>query len=207
MNCEKFPQISPAPPLLIVISGPSGVGKDAILARMKQAGFPFHHVVTATTRPKRPGEKDGSDYYFLSEKEFQRGIKGNQFLEWAKVYDNYYGVLRQEVKEALDQGQDVIVKVDVQGAATIKQILPDAVFIFVMPPSTEELVNRLKQRKTETEIELDVRLNKVREELESLPLFDYVVLSHKDELDLAVSQIAAIVTAEKCRLKPRVIKL
>ncbi len=207
MNYDESKLTRTVPPLLIVISGPSGVGKDAIIARMKQAGLPFHYVVTATTRPKRPGEKDGSDYYFLSEKEFQRRIKENQFLEWAKVYDNYYGVLRQEVKEALDQGQDVIVKVDVQGAATIKQILPDAVFIFVMPPSTEELVNRLKQRKTETEIELDVRLNKVREELESLPLFDYVVLSHKDELDLAVSQITAIVTAEKCRLKPRAIRL
>jgi guanylate kinase len=183
------------------------VGKDAILARMKQAGFPFHYVVTSTTRPKRLEEKDGADYHFLSEDEFQRRIKGNQFLEWAKVYDNYYGVLRQEVKEALDQRQDVIVKVDVQGAATIKRILPDAIFVFVMPPSIEELVNRLKKRKTETDVELDIRLNKVREELESLPLFDYVVLSHKDELDLAVSQIMAIVTAEKCRLKPRMLKL
>lgn len=207
MNYEWFSQIPPAPPLLIVISGPSGVGKDAILAKVKQTGFPFHHVITATTRQKRPEEKNGLDYYFLSEEEFQRRVKENQFLEWAKVYDNYYGVFKQEVKEALDRGQDVIVKVDVQGAATIKKILPESVFIFVMPPSIEELVNRLKQRKTETEIELDVRLSKVREELKSLPLFDYVVLSHKNELDLAVSQIMAIVTAEKCRLKPRVIRL
>ena len=207
MSYNESSLTPPAHPLLVVVSGPSGVGKDAILARMKQAGFPFHYVVTSTTRPKRPGEEDGTDYYFLSEDEFQRRIKGNQFLEWAKVYDNYYGVLRQEVKEALDQGQDVIVKVDVQGASTIKRILPDAVSIFVMPPSIQELVNRLKQRKTETDVELDVRLNKVREELESLPLFDYVVLSHKDEVDLAVSQITAIVTAEKCRLNPRVIRL
>ncbi len=197
----------PAHPVLVVVSGPSGVGKDAILARMKQAGFPLHYVVTATTRLKRPGEKDGVDYYFLSEVEFQQRIRTNQFLEWAKVYDNYYGVLRQEVKEAIDRGQDVIVKVDVQGAGTIKRILPDAVFVFVMPPSIKELVNRLKQRKTETSVELNVRLNKLQEELECLPTFDYVVLSHKDELDLAVSQITAIVTAEKCRLKPRMIKL
>ena len=196
-----------AHPLLVVVSGPSGVGKDTILAKIKQAGSPFHRVVTATTRLKRPGEKDGVDYCFLSEGEFQQKIRTNQFLEWAKVYDNYYGVLRQEVKEAIDRGQDVIVKVDVQGASTIKCILPDAVFIFVMPPSIEELINRLKQRKTETSVELNVRLNKLQEELASLPLFDYVVLSHKDELDLAVSQITAIVTAEKCRLNPRVIRL
>jgi len=207
VNCDESRLTRTVHPLLVVVSGPSGVGKDAILTRMKQAGFPFYYVVTSTTRPKRPEEKDGIDYYFLSEDEFQRRIKENQFLEWAKVYDNYYGVLRQEIKEALDQRQDVIVKVDVQGATTIKRILPDAIFVFVMPPSIQELVNRLKKRKTETDVELDVRLKKVRDELESLHLFDYVVLSHKDELDLAVSQITAIVTAEKCRLKQRMIKL
>ncbi len=194
-------------PLLIVVSGPSGVGKDAILARIKQSGFPLHHVVTATTRPKRPGEEDGIHYYFLSEEEFKRRIRENQFLEWAKVYNNYYGVPLQEVKNALDRGQDVIVKVDVQGAATIKRLLPDAVLIFVMSPSIEELVNRLRQRNTETSDDLNVRLHKVSEELESLPLFDYIVLSQEDKLDFAVSQITAIVTAEKCRLKPRVVKL
>lgn len=207
MGYDESSITPPVHPLLVVISGPSGVGKDAILARIKQTGLPLHHVVTATTRLQRPDEKDGVDYYFLSEGEFQQKIRTNQFLEWAKVYDNYYGVLRQEVKETIDRGQDVIVKVDVQGANTIKRILPDAVFIFVMAPSIEELVNRLKQRKTETPVELNVRLNKLQEELESLPLFDYVVLSHKDELDLAVSQITAIVTAEKCRLNPRVIRL
>lgn len=194
-------------PLLIIISGPSGVGKDATLNRMKKAGLPFYYVVTATTRPKRPGERDGVDYFFLSNDEFHRMVKKKQFLEWAKVYGNYYGVPRSEVEKALKQGHDAIVKVDVQGAATIKQILPDAIFIFLMPPSMGELANRLRQRYNSPSAEFDLRLGTAQQEMESLPIFDYVVVSHKDRLDLTVSQINAIVTAEKCRLKPRVVKL
>jgi len=204
---DKLNATLSAHPLFIVISGFSGVGKDATLDKMKKVGFPFHYVVTATTRPKRPGEKDGVDYHFLSEDKFRQMIKTNQFLEWAKVYGNYYGVPKREIEEALRQGQDTIVKVDVQGAATIKQILPEAVFIFLMAPSTEELANRLKQRHGLHSEDLDLRLSKAREEIESLPLFDYVVVSHTDDLDLTVTQINAIVTAEKCRLKPRVVRL
>ena len=207
MTHDKLNATLSAHPLFVVISGFSGVGKDATLDKMKKAGFPFHYVVTATTRPKRPGEKDGVDYHFLSEDKFRQMIKTNQFLEWAKVYGNYYGVPKREIEEALRQGQDTIVKVDVQGAATIKQILPDAVFIFLMAPSTEELANRLKQRHGLHSANLDLRLSKAREEIESLPQFDYVVVSHTDNLDLTVSQINAIVTAEKCRSKPRVVRL
>ena len=207
MTHDKLNATLSAHPLFIVISGFSGVGKDATLDKMKKVGFPFHYVVTATTRPKRPGEKDGVDYHFLSEDKFRQMIKTNQFLEWAKVYGNYYGVPKREIEEALRQGQDTIVKVDVQGAATIKQILPDAVFIFLMAPSTEELANRLKQRHGLHSEDFDLRLSKAREEIESLPLFDYVVVSHTDDLDLTVTQINAIVTAEKCRLKPRVVRL
>jgi len=204
---EKPSRASPFPPLLIILSGPSGVGKDATLARMKESGLPLYYVVTATTRPKRPGEKDGVDYHFLSEDEFQQRIKKRRFFEWAKVYDNYYGVPEKEIKEALRQGQDVIVKVDVQGAATIKQILPDAVFIFLMPPSTAELANRLRQRHGRLLAELNSRLDKAQEEIESLPLFDYVVVSHKDKLDVTVSEVNAIIIAEKCRVKPRMLSL
>ncbi|MCX6009844.1 MAG: guanylate kinase [Chloroflexi bacterium] len=207
MTHGKFDATLSAYPLFIVISGFSGVGKDATLDKMKKAGFPFHYVVTATTRPKRPGEKDGVDYHFLSEDKFRQMIKTNQFLEWAEVYGNYYGVPKREVEEALRKGQDTIVKVDVQGAATIKQILPDAVFIFLMAPSTEELANRLKQRHGLHSADLDLRLSKAREEIESLPQFDYVVVNHTDNLDLTVAQINAIVTAEKCRSKPRVVRL
>src|SRR4030043_872069 len=172
-----------APPLLIIISGSSGGGKDAALGKMKKEGLPFHYVVTTTTRPRRPGEKDGVDYHFLSEDKFRQMIKTNQFLEWAKVYGNYYGVPKREIEEALRKGQDTIVKVDVQGAATIKQILPDAVCIFLMAPSTEELANRLRQRHGLHSADLDLRLRKGREEIESLPLFDYVVVSHPKNLD------------------------
>lgn len=194
-------------PLFIVMSGSSGVGKDATLDMMKKGGFAFRRVLTATTRPKRSGENDGVDYHFLSEDKFRQMIKTNQFLEWAEVYGNYYGVPKLEIKEALKQGRDTVVKVDVQGAATIKQILPDAVFIFLMPPSMDELVDRLKQRYGSSSAELDLRLSKVQKEMKSLPLFDYVIINHTDDLALTVNQINAIVTAEKCRVKPRVVKL
>jgi len=193
--------------LLIVLSGPSGVGKDVVLTRMKKLGRPFHYVVTATTRLQREGEKNGVDYYFLSQEEFQQMIDKGQLLEWAKVYGNYYGVPRGEISKALSKGADVIVKVDVQGAATIKKILPQAVFIFLRPPSMEELGGRLKQRRSESSADLALRLEKAREEVKSLPLFDYVITSHQDRLDDIISQIDAIVTAEKCRVKPRIVEL
>ena len=194
-------------PLLVILSGPSGVGKDAVLARMKKLGRPFHYVITATTRPKRAGEKNGVDYHFLSRKEFQQMIDKHQFLEWANVYDNYYGVPKSEITAALYKGIDAIVKVDVQGAATIKEILPQAVFIFLMPPSVEELEKRLRRRRSESSTDLALRLEKVKGEIESLPLFDYVITSRQNKLDEIVSQIDAIVAVEKHRVNPRIVEV
>ena len=194
-------------PLLIILSGPSGVGKDAVLARMKKSERPFHYVVTATTRPKRAGEKNGVNYHFLSQKAFQQMINKHQFLEWASVYGNYYGVPKDEVSPALSKGVDTIVKVDVQGAATIRKRSPQAVFIFLMPPSTQALEKRLKRRRSESSEDLALRLATAREEIRSLPLFDYVITSHQNKLDEVVSQIDAIVTAERCRVKPRTVEL
>jgi guanylate kinase len=194
-------------PLLIILSGPSGVGKDAVLARMKKSERPFHYVVTATTRPKRAGEKNGVNYHFLSQKAFQQMINKHQFLEWASVYGNYYGVPKDEVSPALSKGVDTIVKVDVQGAATIRKTSPQAVFIFLMPPSTQALEKRLKRRRSESSEDLALRLATAREEIRSLPLFDYVITSHQNKLDEVVSQIDAIVTAERCRVKPRTVEL
>jgi len=194
-------------PILVVLSGPSGVGKDAVLARMRKLGRPFHYVITATTRPKRAGEKNGVDYYFHSRKEFQQMIDKQQFLEWANVYDNYYGVPKYEVTSALSKGLDAIVKVDVQGAATIKETLPQAVFIFLMPPSVEELEKRLRKRRSESSEDLALRLERARGEIKSLPLFDYVITSRQNKLDEVVSQIDSIVAAEKRRVKPRIVKL
>jgi guanylate kinase len=193
--------------LLIVISGPSGVGKDTVLAKMKQSRRSLHYVVTATTRPQRPGEKNGLDYHFVSEEQFKQMIETGQLLEWASVYGNLYGVPKRQIQQALAQGLDVVVKVDVQGAATIKNILPQAVFIFLTPPSLDELERRLRERKTESAEELKLRMETTREEMDSLPLFDYVVVNHQDRLDLTMAQIDAIISAEKCRVKPRIIEL
>jgi len=194
-------------PLLVVLSGPSGVGKDAVLARMRRLGRPFHYVVTATTRPKRAREKNGVDYHFLSQKEFQQMVDKNQFLEWANVYGNYYGVPKDEITSALSKGVDAIVKVDVQGAATIKQILPQAIFIFLMSPSVEELEKRLRKRHSESSADLALRLGKAKGEIKSLPIFDYVITSRQNKLDAVVSQIDTIVAAEKRRVKPRIVEV
>ncbi len=193
-------------PLLIVLSGPSGVGKDAVLTRMKKSERPFHYVVTATTRPRRAREKNGVNYHFLSQKTFRQMIDEHRFLEWASVYGNYYGVPKDEVSSALSKGVDTIVKVDVQGAATIKTISPQAVFIFLMPPSTQALEKRLKRRRSESSEDLALRLATAKKEIGSLPLFDYVITSHQNKLDEVVSRIDAIVTAEKCRVKLRTVE-
>lgn len=194
-------------PLFVVLSGPSGVGKDALLTRMKELERPFHYVVTATTRLRRPREKEGVDYHFVSHQEFQQLIDKGQLLEWANVYGNYYGVPKAEISQALSKGIDVIVKVDVQGATTIKKILPQAVFIFLMPPSMEELERRLKQRRSESSLDLALRLVKASEEVRSLALFDYVITSYQGKINDVISQIHAIVIAEKCRVKPREVQL
>jgi len=193
-------------PLLIVLSGPSGVGKDAVLARMRKSGCHLHYVITATTRPKRAREKNGVNYHFLSRKEFQQMINKHQFLEWANVYGNYYGVPKDEITSALSKGVDTIVKVDVQGAATIKKILPQAVFIFLMPPSMEELKKRLRRRRSESSEDLALRLERAKGEIKSLPLFDYVITSHQNKLDEVVSQIDTIIAAEKRRVKPQIVE-
>jgi guanylate kinase len=194
-------------PVLIVLSGPSGAGKDAVLSRMKELGIPFHYVVTATTRPRRPGEIDGTDYLFLTSAELNRMRSEGELLETAEVYGNWYGVPKKQVEEALREGKDVILKVDVQGASTIRKLIPGAVLIFLTLPSTEEYERRLRQRKTESEQALKVRLSKALDEMKNLPMFDYVVVNNQGELDSAVSQIAAIVTAEKCRVHARTVEM
>ncbi|HEY93142.1 MAG TPA: guanylate kinase [Dehalococcoidia bacterium] len=197
----------PIKPLLIILSGPSGAGKDAILTRMKELDYPLEYITTVTTRSQRAKEINNVDYHFISMERFQKMISSNELLEWANVYGNWYGVPKQPVKQALDKGQDIIAKVDIQGASTIKKILPQAVFIFVMPPSMKELTTRLKQRHTESPFNLTLRLKTAEEEIKQLPLYDYVVLNKRDEIDQAVSHIAAIITAEKCRVTPRDITL
>lgn len=193
----------PARPLLIVLSGPSGVGKDAVLNGLKKTGYPLEYITTVTTRSQRAKERNNVDYHFVSTEKFQEMTKHEELLEWAKVYGNWYGIPRQPVKQALDQGRDTIVKVDIQGAATIKKILPQAVFIFLVPPSIEELAERLEQRQTESSFDFALRIKTAEKELKQLPLFDYIVFNKRDEIGLAISHVEAIITAEKCRVTPR----
>jgi guanylate kinase len=194
-------------PLLIVISGPSGVGKDAALTQMKAMGYPFHFVVTATTRPRRAEEVHGRDYYFVSMAEFKRMIDNGELLEHALVYGDYKGIPKSQVRQALASGKDVIMRLDVQGAATIRKMVPDAVLIFLVASSETELINRLQARKTETPTELKKRVATVRREMAEIVNFDYVVVNPNGHLDDAVRQIAAIISAEKCRVKQRRIEL
>jgi guanylate kinase len=193
--------------LLFVISGPSGVGKDAVLDGLRRARASVFFAVTATTRPQRRGEADGVDYRFVSRVEFERMIGEGELLEWANVYGNYYGVPKRDLRRALRDGLDVVVKVDVQGAATIKSLVPDAILIFVAAESMDELEQRLRRRKTESGIDLELRTAAAREEMKSLPLFDYVVINREEHVEFAVAQVQAIMTAEKCRVKARPVEL
>jgi guanylate kinase len=193
----------PAQPLLVVLSGPSGVGKDSILMRMRDIGFPFHFVVTATSRAQRPGERDGYDYHFVSKERFEEMIARGELLEWAEVYGHYKGIPKREIVQALQSGRDVILRIDVQGAATIKRLAPDAVFIFLAPGSFDELHNRLQWRRTESPDQMEQRLAMARREMDALDNFDYVVINREDHLDDAVGQIRNIMSAEKQRVRPR----
>ena len=194
-------------PLLIILSGPSGVGKDALLNRMKELNYPVEYVTTLTTRRRRAGERNHIDYHFTVPEKFEEMIKQGELLEYANVYGNWYGVPKQAVKQALNDGHDTIIKMDIQGAASIKKMVPDAVFIFLMPPSIEELGVRLKKRHTEATFDLKVRMQTAAEEINQISFFDYVVYSHRDEINRAAADILAIITAEKCRVNPREINL
>jgi guanylate kinase len=209
---DLFPHIlsrlNNRPPLLIVISGPSGVGKDAVLESLKnRLDIPFCHIVTATTRKKRPEEIDGIHYIFMTKHQFEIEMKNNRFLEWARVYENYYGVPRESVKKALKTHRVVIIKVDVQGARHLKSQVPHAVYIFLMPASKLELSHRLLGRGNIDEEEFNIRLGKAEEELKAYEVFDYVIENRKDDLDYSVSKIAAIIDAELCKVKYMSIKL
>ncbi|MQF83113.1 guanylate kinase [SAR202 cluster bacterium AD-802-E10_MRT_200m] len=194
-------------PLVVVLSGPSGVGKDAVIAHLRTLGRPYHSVVTATTRPKRYSEKEGIDYIFLSPDEFDQMLADDEFMEWAQVYGNRYGVPKNQVRDALKRGQDVIIKIDVQGAATIKTLAPQAVFIFLAPTSLSELETRLKDRKTEADTDINLRLRTAKAEMGHRPMFDYVVLNRDGLLGQTVKEVEAIIEKEKSRCPPRLVEL
>jgi guanylate kinase len=194
-------------PLLIVISGPSGVGKDSVVMRMKARGMPFHFVVTATTRPPRDGEVHGVDYYFFPKGEFAEMIEQDELLEYAFVYNDYKGIPKFQVRDALKSGQDVVMRLDVQGAATIRELYPAALLIFLTTDSEQELVERLQKRKTETSAELKLRIATARKELNRVKEFDYVVVNRDNQLDKTVDSIEAIIHAEHHRVNHRKVTL
>jgi len=193
--------------LLIVISGPAGVGKDAVLQCLQERDCSFHFVVTATDRPPRPGEVHGVDYFFLTTGEFARMVEQDELLEHAIVYGQYKGIPRQQVREALASGKDVVMRVDVQGAATVRRLAPEAVLIFLTASSEEELEQRLRARGGDSPAQLQKRIAAAREEMTRLPEFDYVVVNRDGELDRAVDDVLAIIQAEHCRVEPRVVRL
>lgn len=198
----SFDLIHPQP-LLIVISGPSGVGKDAVIRSLQKRDLPLHFVVTMTSRPPRKGEEEGRDYFFVSREQFEGLIREEAFLEHAVVYADYKGVPKEQVRKAFASELDVVLRVDVQGARSLRQLYPEAVLIFLIPTNVQEWLQRLQTRSTETDKDLDLRLATAKAELESLSEFDYVVVNAQDRLKETVDTIASIITAEHHRVVPR----
>lgn len=195
-------------PKLIVISGPSGVGKDTIARRLiERRPDTFYFVVTATTRPIREGEVHGHDYFFVSNDEFARMIEENELLEYAVVYNDYKGIPKQQIRDALASGKDVIMRVDVQGAATIRKLIPNAIFVFLMTETEESLVRRLEERKSETAEGLKLRTATARQEIKRMREFDYCVINFENQQEDAVNRILNIIDAAHCRVQQEPIVL
>ncbi|RBP39181.1 guanylate kinase [Garciella nitratireducens] len=184
--------------LLIVISGPSGAGKGTVCKALLKEVRNLNISVSMTTRKPRIGEIEGVNYYFVQENEFKKMIKEGELLEYAKVYDNYYGTPKNKVLEKLKHGEDVILEIDIQGALKVKSQFPEGVFIFIVPPSMEELKNRIKKRGTETEEEVTKRFQSSYKEINYISKYNYIVIN--DDIEKAVERIKSIIIAEKCRV-------
>ena len=192
------------PGLLFVLSAPSGTGKDTVIRRLREQGLPIRVAVTVTTRAPRPGEINGVHYYFVSLDEYQHMLAHDELLEHAEVHGNLYGVPRRPVREWLAAGEDVLLKIDVQGAAAVRQKVPQAIFLFLAPQSISELNRRLSARHSETEAERARRLADASYELTQQTWYDYRVVNRQGHLDEAVEKVKAIFTAEHCRVQLRV---
>ena len=194
-------------PLLIVISGPSGIGKDTVVQGLKARKLPFHFVITATSRAPRKREVEGVDYFFYTKEKFKEMIDAGEFLESAWVYTAYKGVPKSQVREALETGEDVVMRLDFQGAETVRKLCPDAILIFLTAKNKGEWLQRLKDRRSETEKELQVRIETAKAEYESLDIFDYIVVNEEDQLDHTLDVIESIISAEHHRVHPRKVQL
>jgi guanylate kinase len=191
-------------PLVVVISGPSGVGKDVMIDRMIESDrLGFHFTITNTTRDPRPGEKDGVNHFFVDVDDFVNLIAADELLEWAQVYGNYYGVPKKQVRDALDAGKHVIIRVDVQGAKRISEIIPGALLIFINPPSLDVLKKHLKDRGVDSEEEMTKRLAAANEEISQASLFDFTVTNEEGRLDDTVNSVVNIIESESQMIPPR----
>lgn len=193
--------------LLFVLSAPSGTGKDTVINALKEQGMDFHVVASVTTRAPRPGESDGHPYHFISQAAFESMIAADELLEYANVHGNWYGQPLNPMRENLYAGRDVLLKIDVQGAATIRRKLPGAICIFLTPGSVEELAIRLSQRKTETEGQRQRRLQDAQVELAQRDQYDYVIVNRQGHLHEAVECLRAIMVAEHCRTHLRTVTI
>ena len=196
-------QSSPRQGFLFVLSAPSGAGKDTVINMLKQQGMDFYVVPSVTTRTPRPGESEGHPYHFISKETFEQLVSQNELLEYANVHGNWYGQPRKLIRDTLSAGRDVLLKIDVKGAATIRSKVSDAIFIFLIPGSLEELTQRLTGRQTETEEELQRRLADARKELAEQHWYDYLITNRDGHLQEAVDCLRAIMLAEHCRVHPR----
>jgi guanylate kinase len=185
--------------MLVLMSAPSGAGKDAVRERLIAWGIPAHFAVTATTRPKRPDEVEGYDYLFLSEEDFQRLVDKDGLIEHAEVYGRHYGVPRTEIVDPLAAGRDVIIRVDVQGAETLRRLIPEALLIFIAPPSVQEAQRRLEARQTDSAEATRIRVATAATEMAAAPDFDYVVVNETGKLEETVRRVVEIIAAEKAR--------
>lgn len=185
--------------VLIVLSGPSGTGKGTICKELLRSHPNLHYSVSATTRTPREGEANGVNYWFIAKDRFQEMVDNDQLLEWAEVYGNFYGTPRRYVQEQLDCGKDVVLEIDIQGAMQIKEKFPQGVFIYIVPPSLEELADRIYKRGTDSLETIKKRLSCASTELASAYNYHYVVIN--DSVEAAVDKVSAILTAEKCRVE------
>lgn len=184
--------------ILFVVSSPSGGGKGTLIQRVLNKVPNLSYSVSFTTRAPRSGEVDGREYFFVTPEDFERMAKANEFLEWAHVHSKLYGTARQQVATEISAGRDIILEVDVQGAASVRELIPDSVSIFILPPSFEVLKLRLQARGTDSPEELDLRLRNAPAELKHHSAFEYLILN--DDVDRAAAQMTAIVHAERARL-------
>jgi guanylate kinase len=183
--------------ILFILSGPSGVGKGTVRKELFEQKTDLKYSISMTTREKRPGEIDGIDYFYKTNEEFEKLIQEDKLLEYAKFVNNYYGTPKEYVEETLAKGHDVFLEIEVQGAMQVKKNFPEGVFIFLFPPSLEELKNRIVNRGTETEELILNRLKEARNEIEMMDAYDYVVVN--DDVEKAVSKIQSIIQSEHCK--------